>query len=70
MLSYSVILLVKLTDNYGISGLEKYFVKELKKEELLTQPLALTLDINIQHLVNRELEKALEIFEASGGGSC
>ena len=36
---------------------------------MLTQPLALTLDINIQHLVNRELEKALEIFEASGGGS-
>ena len=56
-------------DNYGISGLEKYFDKELKKKELLTQPLALTLDINIQHLVNRELEKALEIFEASGGGS-
>ena len=56
-------------DNYGISGLEKYFDKELKKKELLTQPLALTLDINIQHLVNKELEKALEIFEASGGGS-
>ena len=56
-------------DNYGISGLEKYFDKELKKKELITQPLALTLDINIQHLVNKELEKALEIFEASGGGS-
>ena len=56
-------------DNYGISGLEKYFDKELKKKELLTQPLALTLDINIQHLVNKELEKALETFEASGGGS-
>ncbi len=56
-------------DNYGISGLEKYFDKELKKKELITQPLALTLDINIQHLVNKELEKALETFEASGGGS-
>ena len=56
-------------DNYGISGLEKNFDKELKKKELLTQPLALTLDINIQYLVNKELEKALEIFEASGGGS-
>ena len=56
-------------DNYGISGLEKNFDKELKKKELLAQPLALTLDINIQYLVNKELEKALEIFEAPGGGS-
>ena len=55
-------------DNYGISGIEKYFDKELKKE-LLNQPLELTLDANIQFLINKDLEKALKTFNATGGGA-
>ena len=56
-------------DNYGISGVEKYFDKELKDKHLLHTPLQLTLDTNIQHIVDDELNKALKIFNATGGGA-
>ena len=56
-------------DNYGVSGIEKYFDKELKDKNQLNQPLKLTLDSNIQYIVNKELSKAVEIFEATGGGA-
>ena len=49
-------------DNYGISGIEKYFDKELKDKSLLSQPFELTLDINIQHLISKELNKSLKIL--------
>ncbi len=56
-------------DNYGISGVEKYLDKELKNESLIGQPLELTLDTNIQHIISEELNKALITFESTGGGS-
>ncbi len=56
-------------DNYGISGVEKYFDKELKDKKLLNNPLKLTLDTNIQHIIDDELNKALETFKATGGGA-
>ncbi len=56
-------------DNYGISGVERYFDKELKNESLKNHPLELTLDTNIQHLISVELNKALTTFQATGGGS-
>ncbi len=56
-------------DNYGISGVEKYFDKELKNKNLKNQPLELTLDTNIQHLISEELDRALITFQATGGGS-
>ena len=56
-------------DNYGISGIEKYFDKELKDKNLSKLPLELTLDTNIQYLVNKELSEAIETFGATGGGS-
>ena len=56
-------------DNYGVSGIEKYFDRELKDKNQLNQPLKLTLDSNIQYIVNKELSKAVEIFEATGGGA-
>ena len=56
-------------DNYGISGVEKYLDKELKNESLIGQPLELTLDTNIQHIISEELNKALTTFESTGGGS-
>ena len=56
-------------DNYGVSGIEKYFDKELKNEKLKNKPLKLTLDTNIQYLIDKELNQALEIFKATGGGA-
>ena len=56
-------------DNYGISGIEKYFDKELKDIKLMNKPLQLTLDSNIQYIIDEELNKALKTFDASGGGA-
>ncbi len=56
-------------DNYGVSGIEKYFDKELKNQKKLSQPLKLTLDSNIQHIINKELNLAIQTFDATGGGA-
>ena len=56
-------------DNYGISGIEKYFDRELKKKHLLDKPLKLTVDSNIQYIINKELDNAIETFDATGGGA-
>ena len=49
-------------DNYGISGVEKYFDKTLKDKNLISKPLQLTLDTNIQHIINDEMSLALKTF--------
>ena len=56
-------------DNYGISGIEKYFDKELKKKEQFNEPLKLTLDSNVQHIINKELSQAIKTFNATGAGA-
>ena len=56
-------------DNYGISGVEKYFDKKLKDKELLKKPFKLTLDSNVQHIINKELGDAIKTFDATGGGA-
>ena len=56
-------------DNYGISGIEKYFDKELKNRKLLNKSLKLTLDSNVQHIINKELSQAIKTFDATGGGA-
>ena len=56
-------------DNYGISGVEKYFDKELKNKKLINNPLQITVDTNIQHIIDEELNKALLTFDATGGGA-
>jgi cell division protein FtsI (penicillin-binding protein 3) len=56
-------------DNYGISGVEKYFDKELKDKKLLKEPLKLTLDTNIQYIISKELKESIATFRASGGGA-
>ena len=56
-------------DNYGISGIEKYFDKELKNKKLLNKPLKLTLDSNIQYIINKELNEAIKTFDATGAGA-
>ncbi|MDA9091821.1 penicillin-binding protein 2 [Pelagibacteraceae bacterium] len=54
-------------DNYGISGIEKYFNKELKNNKTIN-PLSLTLDTNIQFLIKSELKKAMNNFKANASG--
>ena len=56
-------------DNYGISGIEKYFDKELKDKDQLNHPLKLSLDSNIQYIINKELNEALDIFNATGAAA-
>jgi cell division protein FtsI (penicillin-binding protein 3) len=56
-------------DNYGISGVEKYFDRELKDKKLLKEPLSLTLDTNIQYIISKEIDEAMTTFKATGGGA-
>tara|TARA_B100001059_G_scaffold62733_1_gene58628 strand:+ start:3273 stop:4994 length:1722 start_codon:yes stop_codon:yes gene_type:complete len=56
-------------DNFGISGIEKYFDKELKSKNLKDSPLELALDSNIQYIINKELSKAIKTFDASGAAA-
>ncbi len=53
-------------DNNGISGLEKSFDFELKKND---QPLKLTVDMNIQYLIREELIKSEKIFKNLGSAA-
>ena len=54
-------------DNYGISGIEKYFDKELKNNKK-DKSLFLTLDTNIQFLIKNELEKGMIDFKSNAAG--
>jgi cell division protein FtsI (penicillin-binding protein 3) len=54
-------------DNYGISGVEKYFDKDLRNNKL-SNPLFLTVDTNVQFLIKTELKKAMSDFKANAAG--
>ena len=56
-------------DNYGVSGIERYFDKELKEKKSINHPLKLTLDTNIQYLINKELNNSLNTFKATGAAA-
>jgi len=53
-------------NNNGVSGVEKYFDYELKSSR---DPLILTLDLNIQHLIRNELKNSKEIFNNIGSAA-
>ncbi len=53
-------------DNYGISGVEKYFDKDLKNKDNINKPLILSLDTNLQYSVKTELKKSMNIFKSKG----
>ena len=55
-------------DNYGISGIEKYFDRELRNIQNVKKPLVLTLDSNIQFLIKTQLKKAMEDFKTNSAG--
>ena len=49
-------------DNYGISGVEKYYDNYLGDTKNIKKPLQLSLDTNIQYLIKHELEECIEYF--------
>ncbi len=51
-------------DDNGIAGIEKKFDERLKTDNT---PLVLSLDARVQHIVRREVAKAVERFTAIGG---
>jgi len=55
--------------NNGISGIEKFFNKELNNAEIVNTPLSLTLDSNLQHLIREELIKAQSNFGNIGSAA-
>ncbi len=63
---YSHILGQTDDDNYGISGVERFYDKSLKDLKKINEPLKLTFDTNIQYLIKKELEKSIEDFKALG----
>jgi len=56
-------------DNYGISGIEKYFDRELRDKKKIKEPLILTLDSNIQFLIKTQLKQAIVDFDANAAGA-
>ena len=55
--------------NEGISGIEKFFDKDLNSKEKIKIPLSLTLDSNLQHLIREELIRAQSDFHNIGGAA-
>jgi len=55
--------------NNGISGLEKSFNTELNNKDKINNPVALTLDSNLQHLIRTELINAKSNFNNVGSGA-
>ena len=56
-------------DNYGISGVEKYFDKDLKNINKINKSIVLSLDTNIQYLVKNELKDAMSNFQTLGAAA-
>ena len=54
-------------DNRGISGVEAYFDERLRDAARRDTPLALSLDVRVQHAVADEVAKAVREFRAVGG---
>lgn len=53
-------------DNKGIAGVEQYFDERLRDPARTTLPLALALDVRVQHAMKDELRKAMAAFDAIG----
>ena len=55
--------------NDGISGIEKFFDKDLNSKEKIKIPLSLTLDSNLQHIIREELINAQSDFKNIGSAA-
>lgn len=51
-------------DTNGLSGIEKSFNTVLSRDDA---PLALTLDVRLQHILHREIQKTMDDFSSIGG---
>ena len=49
--------------------LKNILIRNSRNTKLINDPLKLTLDTNIQYLINKELNKAITTFDATGAGS-
>lgn len=56
-------------DGKGISGIEQYFDEQLRDPSRTGDPLELSIDIRVQHIVRDEVAKTVEFFNAIGGGA-
>ena len=56
-------------DNIGISGIEKYYNKNLKNKDQDNFPLVMSLDSNLQYLIREELVKSQKIFNTIGSAA-
>ncbi len=54
-------------DNNGISGIEKFYDTDLKKND--NQSIHLSLDTNLQYLIREELLKSISTFQSKGAAS-
>ena len=55
--------------NNGISGLEKFFDKDLKNKKFINSSFALTLNSNLQYLIREELINAQQNFNSVGSAA-
>jgi cell division protein FtsI (penicillin-binding protein 3) len=53
-------------DNHGLAGIEQYFDDRLRHGG---DPLQLSIDLRLQHIVHQELATAIEEFRAIGGAA-
>jgi len=53
-------------DNTGLSGVEKYFDKQLRDTKQNRQPLKLSIDLRLQHIVAEEIKAGMDNFNAIG----
>jgi cell division protein FtsI (penicillin-binding protein 3) len=53
-------------DNQPFAGVEKYFQERLTGVEELDQPLTLSVDTRVQHILHRELYSSMKKFSAIG----
>jgi len=56
-------------DGKGISGIEQHFDAALRDPARTGDPLELSIDIRVQHIVRDELARAVQFFQAIGGGA-
>lgn len=55
-------------DGKGISGIEQHFDEQLRDPSRTGDPLELSIDVRVQHVVRDEVARVVEQFNAIGGG--
>ena len=54
-------------DGHGIAGVERFFEQRLREEP--GEPLRLSIDVRVQHVLREALARAIERFDAIGGAA-